>query len=696
MNSGPGNAGRTGLTNNDYSVGWVTTLPVERAAALAMLDEIHKKLPRERGDTNNYAFGRIGDHNIVIASLPDDGYGTINAATVAGNMRRTFPSLEVFLMVGIAGGAPGGTDIRLGDVVVSTKVLQYDLGKALEGDRFQVTAIPCQPSQELRMAVSALRAQHELEPSIIPDFLRQMAEQRPHMEDYTCRNSLEDLLFESTYDHHGSEPTCNKCDRSRLVERTLRDNSHPVIHYGIIASGDQVIKYAKKRDELAQQFKVLCFETEGAGLIESLQCLVIRSISNYADSHKNKQWQRYAAATAAAYTKELLSEMAAVKTKKYDIKPSTIEALMSSLYFESIATRELNITPAYGKTCEWILGHPDYSAWLDLDKHPQNHGFLWIRGKPGAGKSTLMKFIYTRLGNDYNAISFSFNARGNILDQSIEGMFRSLLLQLFEQFPDLQWVLEHPHLLRKASGGSIKWDISTLQDVLSRAIAQLGQRQLMCFIDALDARNENEVYRMVEYFEQLEAFASEKNVKLFTCFSSQCYPSIPTKTNLTLTIEDQDGHGRDLNEYVDHKLDVAKGEQALEIRRMRKKLNETPAKLSELFKHILKNTTRTRMNSYYPCNRYFMLNVPIIPRGQERTTIEHTKDFVSNSSKGVAEVAKSFDSKVALINSTVQFIHKSVRDFFLRDISIMKGYNRLKKCCHAYIQARAVGIHDFI
>jgi nucleoside phosphorylase len=53
--------------------------------------------------------------------------------------------------------------------------------------------------------------------------------------------------------------------------------------------------------------------------MNSFPCLVIRGICDYADSHKNKKWQGYAAATAAACAKELLSvipaaEVAATRT----------------------------------------------------------------------------------------------------------------------------------------------------------------------------------------------------------------------------------------------------------------------------------------------------------------------------------------------------------------------------------------------
>ncbi|KAI0857806.1 purine and uridine phosphorylase [Xylaria cubensis] len=296
-------------STSDYTVAWVSALPIERAAAEAMLDGRHQKLPKAPGDTNNYTYGEIGNHNVVISILPHDGPGTINAATVAGNMHRTFPSLEVFLMVGIAGGAPGVADVRLGDVVVSSKLIQYDLGKALGQDCFETMAIPLRSTQELRMAVAALQAQHEARPSTIPNILYQITKRNPHMDRYMRPNSSEDLLFESTYEHPISVSTCNQCNQARLVKRTPRRNNDPMIHYGVIASGDQVVKCAIIRDKLAQRFGALCFEMEGAGPAESFQCLVIRSICDYSDSHKNDEWQRYAAATAAAYTKELLGEM---------------------------------------------------------------------------------------------------------------------------------------------------------------------------------------------------------------------------------------------------------------------------------------------------------------------------------------------------------------------------------------------------
>jgi Phosphorylase superfamily len=148
------------LANGDYIVGWICALYIEMAAAQAMLDHVHDSPLKDPID--------IGPHNIVIACLPTDGYGTNNAAIVASHMRRSFPSIRVLLVVGIGGGVPRKFDVRLGDVVVSTSVVHYDFGKIVADGHFQRTGSSYTPSQALRTAVTKLRADHEVEPSKYP------------------------------------------------------------------------------------------------------------------------------------------------------------------------------------------------------------------------------------------------------------------------------------------------------------------------------------------------------------------------------------------------------------------------------------------------------------------------------------------------------------------------------------------------
>ncbi|KAL2672731.1 hypothetical protein Neosp_013445 [[Neocosmospora] mangrovei] len=307
-------AERKSLSHHDYTVGWVCALPLELGAATAMLDEEHQTLPVSPGDKNTYTLGRIAHQNVVLVCLPS--YGTAKAAAVASHMLRSFPNIQAGLMVGIGGGVPtNDTDIRLGDIVVGNSVVQYDLGKTLRGGKFERTGGSGRsPPDNLAMTVQSLRGRHNLQPSRIPDILSETLERRPSTRyQYARPAAYLDWLFEATYDHAG-EPSnwsgapCGYCDISRLVPRPERSDGHGKIHYGTIASGNQVIKHGKTRDRLAHELGAVCFEMEAAGLLDAnFPCLVVRGVSDYADSHKNNQWQGYAAAVAAAYAKELLT-----------------------------------------------------------------------------------------------------------------------------------------------------------------------------------------------------------------------------------------------------------------------------------------------------------------------------------------------------------------------------------------------------
>lgn len=297
----------------------------ELVAAMAMLDEIHHdKLPAVDGDSNSYTFGRIWKHNVVVASLPSGTYGTNPAACVASQMSRSFQWLRFGLLVGIGGGVPklrgeDTADIRLGDVVVSDPtyhtggVFQYDLGKTNEGElRPERTGTLNKPPTSLRTAVASLKAGHKFREGYpLENHLAQMTHRQPNLvPEYTYQGMDSDILFEAGYKHEIQGNSCSECLESKRVSRPQRQSNHPRIHHGTIASGNQVVKDSVARDYWQDTEGVLCFEMEAAGLMDNFPCLVIRGVCDYADSHKNQKWQPYAAATAAAYAKDLLLEIA--------------------------------------------------------------------------------------------------------------------------------------------------------------------------------------------------------------------------------------------------------------------------------------------------------------------------------------------------------------------------------------------------
>jgi nucleoside phosphorylase len=300
------------LRRNDYTVGWVCALPVELAAAQEMLDEEHPDLQRDPADNdeNLYVLGSMGGHNVAIVCLPAGRIGNNPAAAVATQMRATFKAIRFGLMVGIGGGIPSAeADVRLGDVVVSQPhgtfagVVQYDAGKATPSG-FERTGSLNSPPQVLLAAVARVQANELRGRSKLHKHISKLE----NIGKFQRSKAGPDILFEAAYNHEGGQ-TCDKCNSDRQVARHARGSEDEVVaHYGTIASGNQVMRSAAERDRVSAELGgVLCFEMEAAGLMNSFPCLVVRGICDYADSHKNKQWQAYAAGTAAAYAKEVLS-----------------------------------------------------------------------------------------------------------------------------------------------------------------------------------------------------------------------------------------------------------------------------------------------------------------------------------------------------------------------------------------------------
>ncbi|KAH7187651.1 nucleoside phosphorylase domain-containing protein [Fusarium oxysporum] len=229
----------------------------------AFLDEKHEGPESvSLNDNNDYALGKIGKYNVVIAVLPDREYGILPAISVARDMLYSFPNVRIGLMVGIGGGAPSPKhDIRLGNIGLPTLLRTTE--------------------------------RHQL-----AETTNMVLEKNPRF-------------------RGNCAATCND-DASNLVLRPERTEGkdNPAIHYGLIASADRLMKDASARDRLSEEKEVLCFEMEAAGLMNHFPCLVIRGICDYSDSHKNKEWQGYAAMVAAAYAKDLL----------YQIAPNRVEA----------------------------------------------------------------------------------------------------------------------------------------------------------------------------------------------------------------------------------------------------------------------------------------------------------------------------------------------------------------------------------
>jgi nucleoside phosphorylase len=242
-------------------------------------------------------------------------------------------------VVGICDDTPSrkqpSEDILLGDVVISEGLVQYDLRRQFPNNIFVRKDTPGdnlpRPGLEIHAALARLQTEqgrswlHNKTSEYVRVLRRELGDK------VIYPGVTEDKLFKSAYlhKHHGPfecaicanedkrdgvcsvaiEMSCEqlKCDEQEVVPRTRASQpSKPSVHFGLIASGDTVMKSGEDRDEIATRDGVIAFEMEGAGVWEHFPSLVIKGVCDYADSHKSKRWQGYAAATAAAVMKAFL------------------------------------------------------------------------------------------------------------------------------------------------------------------------------------------------------------------------------------------------------------------------------------------------------------------------------------------------------------------------------------------------------
>ncbi|KAJ5020842.1 hypothetical protein J3E73DRAFT_395168 [Bipolaris maydis] len=504
------------LRREDYTVGWVCALPIELAAAQEMLDEEHPDLKPDASDNdeNLYALGSIGGHNVVIVCLPAGQIGNNPAAAVAMQMRATFKKIRFGLMVGIGGGVPNAEDVRLGDVVASQPhgtfagVVQYDMGKKTPSG-FERTGSLNAPPKILLAAIAKVQSNELRGKSKLSEYVAKLESNAR----FQRNKAGPDVLFEAAYDHEADDHEAGQtCDGTNEI----------VVHYGTIASGNQVMRSAIERDEVSKEL---------GGVFP---CLVVRGICDYADSHKNKRWQPYAAAVAAAYAKEVLlvippAEVAELRTAEEatqftkhnserprspiakrrkiegieDLGIDTVELvhliILSLLIIHAnnvIASTQLSPQQHEHRfhdihtavdTCEWLFEHPGYQTWMESDS-----GLFWIKGDPGAGKSVLMKHCVKRMRErspDNLVVSFFFHGQGKPLQKTSLGLFRALLSSMLEHFPEnlTRLAAKCTENEKRYGRHAWEWTENELQEAFSNTLSEATRRQrVVIFIDALD------------------------------------------------------------------------------------------------------------------------------------------------------------------------------------------------------------------
>lgn len=448
-------------SRDEFEIAIVCALPLEYNAVVPLLDDIWDEsqvhLGKAGGDLNNtYLNGRIGQHNVVLVCLPGR-MGKASAAIVATDLRHSYKNLNLVLLVGICGGVPnpGNIEVLLGDVIISSSVVQYDFGRRYP-EGFRRKDNPKDnlngPSKEIASTLVNLGFDHVKEGlrEKTAFFLRQLSQKKPK---YIYPGAANDRVFQPDYRHkHHRSPTCKcqfhkedsdpvcdvaieasceelGCEEAYLVHRkrlearlaagmeTDHNPPDPAIYIGPVATGDSVMKSGVDRDLIAKKENIIAFEMEVAGMWEHLPSLVVKGVCDYSDSHKSKKFQDYAAATAASVAKAII--LRHIPTEKPTAPPPPQETRVETIQRPAKPQWVVPFAPD-----PEFVDRPEVMAWLD-EKSALHGARVAIVGLGGMGKSQLAIQFADRIRQKSHVFWVNATSRRS-LEQSYRDIAESL------------------------------------------------------------------------------------------------------------------------------------------------------------------------------------------------------------------------------------------------------------------------------
>ena len=207
--------------------------------------------------------------------------------------------------------------------------------------------------------------------------------------------------------------------------------------------------------------------------------------------------------------------------------------------------------PAY-TTCQWILEHQSYKKW-----YKDQRGLLWIKGNPGAGKSTVLKYAFEaakRSNEDLILASFFFHGRGYLIQKSPLGLFRSLLHQILQRVPGLltEFASLYRHRCDTEGQNGQKWDWRErdLQKFFSSHVAETAKTfPVRLYIDALDECGQDPAISLVDFFCHIAGSVA-------ICFACRHYPIISLEeTGIEISVEHRSAS--DIDTYITRRIQAA-------------------------------------------------------------------------------------------------------------------------------------------
>lgn len=259
--------------------------------------------------------------------------------------------------------------------------------------------------------------------------------------------------------------------------------------------------------------------------------------------------------------------------------------VLKDLYFPRITARQRKIPDAHARTFMWIYERelPGGSTRIDfVDWLKTEEGVFWVQGKPGSGKSTLMKFIASNdrtmdclrqwaAGKRIYIAKFFFWNAGSILQKSQEGLLRSLLFEILRQCPEPgPKATELRSEALRLHGGLDTWDDAGpwTCDELLFVCCHIGtyakDARFMLFIDGLDEYEEDRMAAS-DLIETVKKLGRAPNIKL--CVSSRPWgvflDAFGHNRHSTLKLEDLTRG--DIRQYITDKFNANQQYQRLTV-----------------------------------------------------------------------------------------------------------------------------------
>ncbi|KAL2814774.1 purine and uridine phosphorylase [Aspergillus granulosus] len=427
------------ISPNSITIAIFSALTYEAVAVECMLDEEYECCPKALGPIKYvYSFGRIEKHKVVIAQPHQ--MGTVAAAHCATAVSQQFPNVRFALMVGIGAGIPNPPkhDIRLGDIAVSSPqdahagVMQYDFGK-YELDGFVLKGCLNKPPPILTSADKWLEREELKGRNPLREALGRITRDPKF-----SRPNTADVLFDDKFHHLNNGSDCGACEAAEeklVVSRTPRPDKQPIIHRGLILSGNGVVKNPRDRDHLRRYADAICYEMEAAGIMDEIPCLIVRGVCDYADTHKQDGWHYYAAAVAAAYCRTLLCKIDSqgVEETESRVLIQTTKNIQQTLHLEKLKIAQGSEFDSYGMQHEECLPGTRVELLDQIEKwagSPHGRGIFWLNGMAGTGKSTISKTISRRFREQRALGASFFFKRGEEERGNAKRLFPTLVKQL--------------------------------------------------------------------------------------------------------------------------------------------------------------------------------------------------------------------------------------------------------------------------